>query len=293
MNYYSQHIGDYAKDAGHLSMTEDGAYRRLMDAYYGREEALPIDLKACYKLARATSKPEREAVQYVLAEFFTLEGDGWHQKRCDEEIERFQDKRNKARRSAHARWSTSKQNSGCDADAMRTHSEGNATRARPTHQSPVANIQEENGAAHTTGTLESCADQPSRSGVGVPAGIAAAALNRAGIRVTSMNPALIAATDEGITPEHLLAMAEQYPGKPAGYLIAAARREHAECAAPITRGGPKRGSVNADFSKVTYASGTPEYELPDFLRGSADNTAQSATETCGGHIAHAAPGGVP
>lgn len=88
MNYYEHHLGDYARDAGHLSMVEDGAYRRLLDVYYGREAPLPADIKECQKLARCTSAAERKAVEYVLSKFFKLEADGYHQKRCDEEIEK-------------------------------------------------------------------------------------------------------------------------------------------------------------------------------------------------------------
>lgn len=92
MNYYEHHIGDYAKDAGHLSMVEDGAYRRLIDAYYSREQPLPSAFRDCCKLARAITKAERDAVTYVLREFFTLQDDGYHQKRCDEEVARYHEK---------------------------------------------------------------------------------------------------------------------------------------------------------------------------------------------------------
>jgi uncharacterized protein YdaU (DUF1376 family) len=33
VNYYERHLGDYAKDAGHLSMLEHGAYSLLLDRY--------------------------------------------------------------------------------------------------------------------------------------------------------------------------------------------------------------------------------------------------------------------
>lgn len=89
MNYYEHHIGDYLKNTAHLSMLEDGAYRRLIDAYCTREEPLPADRKACHRLARAQSKPEKDAVDTVLDEFFVLEEDGWHQARCDKEIAKF------------------------------------------------------------------------------------------------------------------------------------------------------------------------------------------------------------
>lgn len=93
MNYYEHHIGDYIKATAHLSMLEDAAYRRLIDAYYTREAPLPADKKACQRLARAMSKPERDAVNTVLDEFFTLESDGWHQSRCDEEIAKYAEKK--------------------------------------------------------------------------------------------------------------------------------------------------------------------------------------------------------
>ena len=89
MNYYERHIGDLIKNTAHLSMIEDGAYNRLLDVYYTREGPLPGTLKECWKLARATSKAERDAVSYVLAEFFELRDDGYHQARCDEVIAQY------------------------------------------------------------------------------------------------------------------------------------------------------------------------------------------------------------
>lgn len=93
MNYYEHHIGDYIKATAHLSMLEDAAYRRLIDAYYTKEAPLPSDRKACHRLARATSKPERDAVDTILDEFFVLADDGWHQSRCDEELAKYREKR--------------------------------------------------------------------------------------------------------------------------------------------------------------------------------------------------------
>lgn len=92
MNYYEFHIGDFIKATAHLSMLEDSAYRRLVDAYYTREAPLPADRKACHRLARATSKAERDAVNTVLDEFFSLREDGWHQSRCDEELAKYAEK---------------------------------------------------------------------------------------------------------------------------------------------------------------------------------------------------------
>jgi uncharacterized protein YdaU (DUF1376 family) len=134
MNYFEDHIGDYAAATAHLSWDEDMAYTRLIRAYYHAEKPIPKD--KAHRLARATTTAQRRAVDAVLDEFFVLESDGYHQKRCDEEIARFMDKQEKAKRSADARWNAhraqSERNANASADAMRTHSEGNA----PSLQSP-------------------------------------------------------------------------------------------------------------------------------------------------------------
>lgn len=164
MNYYERHIGDYLKDTAHLSLLEHGIYTRLMDVYYTREAAIPADQVA--RLIGARSKEEREALDAVLQEFFTQGADGWMQERCEREIERYQDKQAKAKRSANARWnaqpSQSDGNADASADAMRTHSEGNAPRARP--QTPDTNpqtqlIPEPTGSVGKPDALPACPTQ--------------------------------------------------------------------------------------------------------------------------------------
>ena len=91
MNYYEHHLGDYLRDTAHLSMLEDGAYRRLLDAYYIKEAPLPKALRDVCRLVRAMTKPERDAVAIVLAEFFREGDDAWHHKRCDAEIARYKE----------------------------------------------------------------------------------------------------------------------------------------------------------------------------------------------------------
>lgn len=145
MNYYERHIGDYLKDTAHLSLLEHGIYTRLLDVYYTREGAIPESEAA--RLIGARSKDEREALKAVLSEFFNLVDGAFSQDRSDREIARFKDKQAKAKKSAEARWGVqppqSEGNANAsqthDAQAMRTHSECNATRARP--QSPVTSNQ--------------------------------------------------------------------------------------------------------------------------------------------------------
>lgn len=86
MNYFELHVGDYEAATAHLSMLEDAAYGRMLRIYYRTERPLPADIKQVCRLVRAVSKPERDAVQTVLGEFFFLQDDGWHQARCDAEL---------------------------------------------------------------------------------------------------------------------------------------------------------------------------------------------------------------
>lgn len=90
MNYYEHHIGDYDADTAHLSWVEDMAYTRLLRLFYRRERPIPVDVAEACRLVRATTREQKQAVAAVLKEFFELQDDGWHQARCDEEIERYQ-----------------------------------------------------------------------------------------------------------------------------------------------------------------------------------------------------------
>ena len=147
MNYYEHHLGDYMRDTVHLSVLEDGIYRRLLDQYYIRERPLPLDHADCCKLARAASRSERDAVGYVLREYFEQREDGYHQPRADAEIARFKDKQRKASASANARWQKSERNANACEETMRTHCEGNAPRARP--QTPDSRQEQKQQGAST------------------------------------------------------------------------------------------------------------------------------------------------
>jgi uncharacterized protein YdaU (DUF1376 family) len=92
LNYFEHHIGDYDADTAHLSWVEDMAYTRLMRLYYRKELPIPVDVAEACRLVRAQSREQRAAVESVLREFFSLAADGWHQKRCDADIGRYQKK---------------------------------------------------------------------------------------------------------------------------------------------------------------------------------------------------------
>ncbi len=103
MNFYKHHIGDFDQATRHLSFVEDAAYSRCIRKYYAEERPLPVDIKAVQRLIGARTKEEKEAVQSVLEEFFTLESDGWHNKRCDAEIARADAQAEANRKVAHER----------------------------------------------------------------------------------------------------------------------------------------------------------------------------------------------
>jgi uncharacterized protein YdaU (DUF1376 family) len=147
MNFYSFHIGDYMTKTRHLSWEEDIAYRRLIDVYYGAEKPLPADKRAVYRLIVAVSSKQKQAVDAVLAEFFELQPDGYHNERCDAELAAHASKRDKAKQSADMRWEkerAAKSHSEGSAEAMRTHSEGNA----PITHYPLPNTQKEGGVGY-------------------------------------------------------------------------------------------------------------------------------------------------
>ncbi|HYN54375.1 MAG TPA: YdaU family protein [Methylotenera sp.] len=86
MNFYKRYVGDIQRDTGHLSLSEFGAYDRLLDHYYATEQPLPADFDACCRIARAMTKDERKAVLSILKQFFKLTDAGYVQGRAEKEI---------------------------------------------------------------------------------------------------------------------------------------------------------------------------------------------------------------
>lgn len=251
MNYYEHHLGDYMRDTAHLSMLEDAAYRRLLDAYYVREKPLPLDPKECAKLARATSKPERDAVAYVLREFFERREDGYHQRRADVEIARFQDKSAKARASIEKRWERvrveNERNTNVSDPNIRTYNKGNTPPARPQtpdtrHQSQVGSTE-----ASTEGYESARASDPDHGAMPVGQNLVVRActlMRQAGIPTARMNPShaeLIAGVREGALPEQYrdTAIEAINAGKenPFAWVIATVRKRNAQAHRELASGG--------------------------------------------------------
>lgn len=92
MDYYKRFMGDYQRDTGDLSLAEHGAYTVLLDHYYSIRKPLPAALDKLYRLCRATTKAEQEAVETVANQFFKVAADGLrHNARADEEIAKWEE----------------------------------------------------------------------------------------------------------------------------------------------------------------------------------------------------------
>lgn len=269
MNYFDLHIGDFDKATAHLTACEDGMYGRLLRRYYDTEAPLPADVKAVQRLVRARTKEEREAVETVLNEFFSPTDDGWRHRRCDDEIARYNEKRAKAKRSAEARWQESERN----ADAMRTHSEGNALQSPdpsiPTDSFSVGTRAER--AASAAGRSFERHHSPTAAAPN-PTAALATTLIRAGFRCTATNPDLIAYREEGGTPEHLadIAAHADCAGKPAVYVIRFARRELTAKAKPINGAKHATHCNHARLSLADQVLMPDDHEkCPDAIAGTA------------------------
>lgn len=128
MHYYTHHIGDFLRDAGHLTNEQLGVYMKMLWRYYLNQKPLENDPES---LAFAVGADEKIVLQ-ILRHFFCLTEEGWRQPRCDREIANFQNKSQKARHSANARWS--------NANAYQTHTERNANASKnDANQEPITN----------------------------------------------------------------------------------------------------------------------------------------------------------
>lgn len=88
MNFYKRYMGDYSRKTGHLSLAEHGAYTLLLDTLYATEKGLPASFADLFRICRAMSKSEQQAVTKVAEEFFPVSPDGLrYNNRATEEID--------------------------------------------------------------------------------------------------------------------------------------------------------------------------------------------------------------
>ena len=251
MNYYKRHIGDYMKDASHLSLLEHGVYMRLLDVYYTRESAIPVDQAA--RLIGARSKDEKEALAVVAGEFFKCVDGFYVQTRCDFEISSMQQKaetnREVGKRGGRPKKVTTMVSESVDSgnpEITQMVSFFNPNETLATNHKPLTNNQ------HTHPAV----DQPPGEPDGSVCVLVCNAMREAGIADTNPSDAGLAVlVGKGATPGMFAAAAPASVklGKGFAYtlgivrnqLTAAASMAEAPMAAPAARVG------KPDVSRVT------------------------------------------
>lgn len=85
--WYPRHFKDYAAKTAHLSLAEHGAYALLLDHYYQTNGKLIANAMAIARVCRCQTDDERNAVESVLVQFFTLDDSGMYRNdRADKEL---------------------------------------------------------------------------------------------------------------------------------------------------------------------------------------------------------------
>ena len=264
VNYYNRYPGHYLSKTLLLTLEQDGAYGRLMDWYYSEERAIPHEKR--HTIGRCQSKKERDAIDFVLREFFVRSEDGktWVHERIEKELAKAAPKIDAARENGKMGGRPRKEKPSGFPENNPVGFQ-NETQNKPSTKAPQTpyTIQEQEQETSRTPTNP---EHP-----GTPAGSACALLKQAGCpRVNPSHPNLLAALSEGVTAEALLDTYRENPTatNPFAWAIATARSRHAEGTLAVnTRPSASSGKppIAQNFSEKTY-TGTPDDELPAYLR---------------------------
>ena len=86
MHYYQFNIGDWALEAGHLSLEEEAVYLRLINHYLNTEQPIPSETQWVIRRLRIETQ---SVIDHVLAEFFELTDKGWVHNKCEEMLKAY------------------------------------------------------------------------------------------------------------------------------------------------------------------------------------------------------------
>lgn len=86
MHYYQHNIDDFNAATAHLTHVERSLYFGAIHLYYKLEKPLETDFARLSRRLMARSDEEKQALRYVLDEFFALTDEGYINDRCEEEI---------------------------------------------------------------------------------------------------------------------------------------------------------------------------------------------------------------
>lgn len=202
MNFYKRHLGDYAKDAGHLTMLEHGAYTLLLDRYYTTEKPIPSSAEA-YRVCRARSGVEKAAVDAVLAEFFITDGEAFTNRRAEEEIAKASHQRSVNQELGKRGGRPKKTDSDMKGKTDSVANSNPSQTPDSTSQTP-----EETGTEVFPLPGAGQADDVPGDWQPTPAGLVCRALREAGIGMVSpSHPRLVALLEAGATAEEFVVFA--------------------------------------------------------------------------------------
>jgi len=131
MHYYQHHIGDFIKATARLSDSQTMGYLRLLWMYYDSEKPLNHDVEVLAFQIGATI----EDTELLLRSFFVLRETGWHQTRCDNEIQeyrKFLDKKSNAGKASAER----RKNNG-STDVQQVLNSSSTDEQLTTNQQPI------------------------------------------------------------------------------------------------------------------------------------------------------------
>ncbi len=260
MNFYKHHIGDYAQATAHLSFVEDAAYSRMIRKYYAEEKPLPADIKAVQRLIGARTRDEKQAVVDVLNEFFELQEDGWHNKRCDAEIERANAQAETNRQIAIQREARKKERIASNEPSTNRGQKMNESfnesfASREPSQTPDTRHQTPD-TRHQTPDKEqipTAGNSTTVGGGGISPGELTKPMVQAGIRCNPGHPDILALAKAGCTAETVQAAITEAkltkPNPPQGYVVAILKRWQSEPARTLPKSQSPPGTVSS-FGKA-------------------------------------------
>ena len=132
MHYYQHNIKTFNSATQHLTHVERSLYRCLIEMYYDTEQPLPADnFERLARRVMASTDEEKEALTFVLGEFFERTGNVYTHDFCDEVIETY-----------HAFKANKSRAGKASAEARRKKSEERKTKRRMASEGERTGVQQ-------------------------------------------------------------------------------------------------------------------------------------------------------
>jgi len=164
MHSYNHNIKTFNNATRHLTRVERSLYRDLIELYYDTEQPLDaVEIERLQRRVMAITQEEKDALDYVLSEFFVKTGSVYTHDYCDEQIDKYREvntakaragkasaeaRKKKAEERRLKRKEESEQNSTHDEHALSSR-----TQPRTKNHKPLTNNQDkEQGATEVTPT---------------------------------------------------------------------------------------------------------------------------------------------